>query len=137
MKIAANYKGNMRFESGEGDSRVAMDAVPEAGGRGEALTPKQMVLQGLAGCTGMDVAAMLTKKGVMFEDFSIDIDAEQTEIHPKVFKRIKIIYRIKAAPEDRANVERAIEQSKNRFCGVSAMLGKTAEISWELDFRPI
>lgn len=137
MKVSASYKGNMRFEGGQGEARIAMDASQEAGGLGEALNPKQLVLQGLAGCTGMDVASMLTRRGVRFEEFSIDVDAEQTDIHPKVFKKITIVYRIKAAPEDRKYVERAIEQSETRFCGVSTMLGKTAEISWDLDFKPI
>ena len=133
MKVTTKYKGQMRFETGEGAARVIMDGRPEAGGRGEALSPKEMVLQGLAGCTGMDVVSMLGKKKVAFENFSIDVEAEQTSAHPKVFKKIKITYRMTADPSDRPVIERMIGLSEGGFCGVSAMLAKTAEISWELE----
>ena len=137
MKISTEYLGDMRFGHGEGTSRVIMDAKPEVGGKGEALTPKQMVLQGLAGCTGMDVAAILRKKKVEYESFTIDVEAEQTSSHPMVFKAVSITYRFKADPEDRASIERAIELSKNSFCGVSAMLAKTAKITTELQITPL
>ncbi|MCP4605708.1 MAG: OsmC family protein [Proteobacteria bacterium] len=134
MKITTKYQGGMRFAEGEGHSLVVMDAKKEVGGQEEALTPKELVLQGLAGCTGLDVAAMLDKKKVHYENFSIDVEAEQTKHHPKVFSRIHITYRIKAALNDGPTIIRMIELSKNNFCGVSAMLSKTAEMSWELDF---
>ena len=112
-----------------------MDAKPEAGGRGEALTPKEMVLQGLIGCTGMDVAVMLEKQKVRFELW-LEAEADQTEAHPKVFREVRMTYHVRAAEADRAKVERAVELSLERFCGVSAMLGKATAIRHELDFRP-
>jgi len=114
-----------------------MDAKPESGGQGEAPTPKEIVLHGLAGCTGMDVAAMLEKRGIRFTDFSVEVEAVQTEAHPKVFESIRITYRMKATEESRTAIERAIELSSTRYCGVSAMLGKTARISWELALEPV
>lgn len=137
MKASTRYVGQRRFESGEGVARVVMDAAPEADGLGEAPTPKQMVLYGLAGCTGLDVAVMLERQKVAFADFEIEVEAEQTGSHPKVFKEIRIIYRLAAAPADRPKIERAIELSEERFCGVSAMLRKSAEITWELDLRSL
>jgi putative redox protein len=133
MKISTSYEGSMRFASGDGDARVVMDAKAEAGGLGIAPNPKQMVLQGLAGCTGLDVVAILKRKGVEYDRFSIDVEAEQTAINPKVFKVIKIIYRFVGDPADRPVIERAIELSKGQFCGVSAMLAKTAKLEWALE----
>ena len=136
MKIAPRYPGALRFSAEDGAAPVVMDAKADSGGRGEAPTPKEIVLHGLAGCTGMDVAAMLEKRGVRFSDFSVEVEAEQTEAHPKVFKSIRITYRLRAREEDRAGIARAIELSETRFCGVSAMLGKTARITWELALEP-
>ena len=135
MKITTSYAGNMRFKSRE-SSAVVMDAAVEGGGTGEAPTPKQMVLHGLAGCTGMDVAAILKKKKVDYEDFTIDIEAEQTQYHPRVFKTIKISYRFVADPAARPDIERAVALSRENFCGVSAMLEKTAEITDEIIITP-
>ncbi len=136
MKISTNYDGKMRFTSGEDVSRVVMDATPLVGGLGEAPSPKKMVLHGLAGCTGMDVAAILKKKKVEYDNFSIDVEADQTRSHPKVFNEIKMVFRFTADPEDRAHIENAIKLSKGQFCGVSEMLGKTASITWELEITP-
>jgi putative redox protein len=136
MKIKSTYEGALRFTGEGGAARVVMDAKTDFGGRGEAPTPKEIVLHGLAGCTGMDVAAMLEKRRVPFSGFSVEVEADQTAAHPKVFESIRIVYRIAAAEAHRAAIERAIELSETRFCGVSAMLGKTARIRWELVLEP-
>jgi putative redox protein len=136
MKITTRYEGGMRFAGGDGVARVVMDGLPEAGGRGEAKSPKQLVLEGLAGCTGMDVASTLGRKGVAFESLSIDVEAEQTTPHPRVFTTIHITFRVKADPSARGQIERAISQSQEKFCGVSAMLGKTATVTWSLELEP-
>lgn len=137
MKVSTTYKGGLRFESGEGAARVVMDAVPEAGGRGEAPTPKAMVLQGLVGCTGLDVAALIEKAGIRFEDLVVEAEASQTRTTPKVFDRIALTYRVKADPADRPAIEKAIKASQTRFCGVSEMLRKTAAIDWTLEIEPL
>ncbi|MBW2276263.1 MAG: OsmC family protein [Deltaproteobacteria bacterium] len=77
---------------------------------------KEMVLQGLVGCTGLDVAAIMTKKKVHFEKLEVSAEAD---------------------PADRKHIERAIELSEKQFCGVSKMLRQSAEISWELEIDPI
>ena len=136
MKITTSYQGQLRFADGEGAGRVVMDAAAAGGGLGEALSPKQMVLQGLAGCTGLDVVSILGKKGVKFESFTIDVAAEQTNLHPKVFKEIVITFRFTGDPAEREHYERAVELSGTRFCGVSAMLGKTAAIRTVVEIEP-
>ena len=136
MKVVTRYEGQMRFADGEGDGRVVMDAPERAGGRGEAPTPKMMVLHGLVGCTGLDVAALLTKGGVAFEDLRVEAEATQTKTTPKVFATVELTYRVKAREEDRAQIEKAIKASQNRFCGVSEMLRKTAEVEWRLELEP-
>lgn len=137
MKVTTTYQGGMRFANGDGPAKVVMDAGTKVGGKGEALTPKMMVLQGLIGCTGMDVAAILARKKVSFEDLSIDAEATQTSSHPKIFETISLTYRVKAAHADRKHVERAIKLSQENFCGVSEMLRKSAEISWSLELKEL
>jgi len=137
MKVETTYQGEMRFESGQGPARVVMDAAAEVGGKGEALTPKMMVLQGLVGCTGMDVAAILNRRKVRFEDLRVEADATQTTSHPKVFETIELRYHVKADEAERKSVERAIKLSQENFCGVSEMLRKTATITWTLDLEPL
>jgi len=135
MKIATTYKGRMRF-SNDGAVPTVMDGTKEGGGLGAAPTPKETVLHGLAGCTGLDVVAILGKKKVAFDDLTIEVEAEQTQYHPKVFSAIRITYRLIGNPDDRPKIERAIELSRENFCGVSTMLKKTAKIEYVLEITP-
>lgn len=132
MKIQTNYIGNKRFQSGEGNASITMDAPQQVGGLGEGVGPKTLLLYGLAGCTGLDVVAILEKKKVSYDSFVLEVSAEQTNKHPKVFKNIKVIYKFETEESNRPDIERAITLSEEQFCGVSAMLSKTAKIEWEL-----
>lgn len=133
MKTSIEYQGKLRWIAGEGTARIVVDAGTQAGGLGEGYNPKALVLQGLASCSGMDVAAMLERQGIAFTGLLIDVDADQTKRNPKVFKNIKMTYRIEVDVGSEPKVRRAIELSHEKFCGVSAMLEKTARITWELD----
>ncbi len=138
LSVTTDYQGRKRFASpGEGPAKVVMDAPAVDDGHGVAATPKQMVLHGRAGCTGLDVTVMLERQKVPFEGFSLSVDADTTSAHPKVFKQIVVTYRMRAAAEHRAKIERAIELSQERFCGVSAMLAKTAVIEHRLELQEI
>lgn len=131
MHANVEWKGNMKFV-GIADSGhpVEMDTVPAVGGEDTATRPKELILDGLAGCTAMDVISILRKMQVPPEAFRVEVDADLTEDHPKVFKTIHLKYFVKGnVPEDR--LKRAIELSQDLYCGVSAMLRKGAEITYE------
>jgi putative redox protein len=80
----------------------------------------------------MDVISILRKMRVEPEAFSVETETELTDEHPKVFKRVKIIYRLKGKDIPRDKVERAVELSQEKYCGVSAMLVKAAPIDSEI-----
>ena len=107
---------------------VVMDATAEVGGADSASRPKELLLAGLGGCTGMDVVSILRKMHVPFDSFEIEVHAEESTEHPKTWTRIELVYRIVGdVPEDK--FLKAINLSQERYCAVSAMLGKAAEIT--------
>lgn len=118
----------MQFVS-NGPSRVAvvMDASEEAGGKGSGVRPMELVLHALAGCTAMDVVSILTKMRQTWDDFRIVLRAERAPDHPRVYTRIQMAY-VFRGDLDPARVKKAITLSRERYCSVSAMLGKTAEM---------
>ena len=83
----------------------------------------------LAGCTGSDVASILAKKRVTLDGFDMNISAEETEEHPIVFKSMHIEYVFHGEGIDPKDVERAIELSQTKYCGVTAMFEKAMEIT--------
>lgn len=133
----SNYIGGMAFETQIGEHTVVVDADPQFGGEEKGPLPKPLLLNSLAGCTGMDVVSLLKKMRVEFSDLSINIDANLTDEHPKYYNKIHLTYAIKAKEEDRAKVEKAVNYSQERYCGVSFMLAKAAEVTYEIDLQPL
>jgi putative redox protein len=94
--------------------------------------PKALLLSGLAGCSGIDVVEVLEKMRVPFADLRIEVEAGQTEEHPRVFTGIHMTYYIKTEEENRDKVNKAIVLSLDKYCGVAAMLKKNSPIHYEL-----
>lgn len=108
---------------------VMMDGPENFGGSNAAIRPKELLLLSLGGCTASDVIAILQKKRVKVEDFKINISAEQTEEHPKVYSKIHLEFVFYGSEIKEKDVERAIELSQTKYCGVTAMLEKSIEIT--------
>lgn len=115
----------------KGDSRhwIMMDGSPTFGGSEAAPSPKELLLFSLGGCTAMDVIPILKKKRVPLEDFEIRISANTQEEHPQVFTDIHLEYVFYGENINPADVERAIELSRTKYCSVSAMLSKAVNIT--------
>jgi putative redox protein len=133
MKVRARWIAPMQFAAeAEGGLRVVMDSSPGHGGAGVGPSPMQTVLAALAGCTGMDVISILTKMRAPLEGMAIDIEAERAAEHPRVFTKIHLRYEFDGAGVTREQVEKAVTLSLERYCSVTAMLRKSAEITHEI-----
>jgi putative redox protein len=124
--------------AGMADSKhwIVMDTDESVGGSGGSVTPIELVLLGLGGCTGMDVASMLKKMRVQVERFEISLHADRADDHPKVFTKIRLEYRLFGPNIDAQKVEKAIDLSKNKFCSVSAMLSQAVQIEYAYRINP-
>jgi putative redox protein len=112
--------------------------TPEAGGGfGTGNGPMEMVLEALAGCSAIDVVSILQKKRQKMANFHIDVEAGRAEEHPRVYTKIHLKYTIEGQNISEKAVRDAVELSKNKYCSVSAMLAKTAEITYEIAIREV
>jgi len=73
---------------------------------------------------------------VPFADLKIEVEADQTEEHPRVFKDIQINFIIKTEEENRSKVKKAIDLSLEKYCGVAAMLRKNSSINYIITIQP-
>ena len=128
IKTITTWKTPHLFESEHEGNKISMD-----GDKKNGHGPKALLLSGLAGCSGIDVVDILTKMRVEFSDFTIEVETEQTDEHPKVFKDIVIRYKIKTDTANEDKVRKAIDLSLEKYCGVSAMLKKNSAISYKLE----
>ena len=72
--------------------KIVTDAAKKAGGNEEGYKPTDLVLFGLAGCTGIDVMKILNKMRQEVTGLEIEVEAYQPEEYPKPFNKIKIKY---------------------------------------------
>jgi putative redox protein len=107
---------------------VTMDGPEQFGGSNAGIRPKELILISLAGCTGSDVASILSKKRVKLDGFEMNITAEQQEEHPQVFTKIHLEYVFYGKNLPVKELERAIELSQTKYCSVTAMLQKAMPI---------
>jgi putative redox protein len=133
MKARAKLIEGMAFlgEAGSGHALV-MDGAPEYGGRNLGFRPMELLLVGMAGCTAFDVVNILRKGREDVADCQVEVEATRAPEDPKVFTRLHLIYRVKGRNLNPAKVERAVTLSKEKYCSASIMLGKTAEVSYEI-----
>jgi putative redox protein len=122
MKARIQWKGGMKF---------LMDAKAPFG-EGSAATPKELLLMGLAGCTGMDVVDILRKARVPFDKLDIEAEGEQVTTHPMVFKSIHIRYIFSGINPPLEKAQKAVGLSQEKYCSISAMLKRSAEITYEI-----
>jgi putative redox protein len=121
-------------ESGSGHA-VIMDGAPEAGGRNLGMRPMEMMLLGLGGCTAFDVVMILEKGREKVTGCVVELDGERAAEDPRVYTRVKMIYRLKGENLKPAAVERAIRLSMEKYCSATAMFAKTAKIehTWTIE----
>ena len=124
----ANWVDNHRFVA-ESDSG---HGIVTDGDKVTGNSPMELVLIGLCGCTGYDVASILRKKREPFTSLEVRAEAERAEQPPSVYTAIRLIYRV-GGKVSRKAVEDAVRLSKEKYCSVSAMLEKTARITSEIE----
>lgn len=118
-------------ESGSGHA-VIIDGAPEHGGRNLGIRPMEAVLIGVGACTAFDVVAILKKSRQRVSDCVVELEADRAEQPPKVFTRVRMVYRVSGTDLDPSRVERAVTLSAEKYCSATAMLRDRVEIRHEV-----
>jgi len=99
-------------------------------------SPMELLLMGIAGCSGIDIVMILKKQHLELEDLQMEVEGRRkddgsipntfTNIHVKVFLKGEI-------PENKAR--RAVDLSFETYCSVAKMLEKVAAVSYEVSLN--
>ena len=131
--VTTEWKGNMVFESDNPSNRkIAIDSSEEFGGTNSGLRPKAMMLSALAGCSGLDVVSLLKKMKVNLDDFKIVTTGELTDEHPKYYHTVKVDYHFYGKDLNEKKINKAVNLSIERYCGVFEMFKHFAKMSTEI-----
>jgi putative redox protein len=133
-EVVADWQGELGFIGKNlSEGTVQMGAVHGNPG----VSPMEMLLLGVAGCTGMDVVSMLAKMRQNLTDLQITVRGKRADDHPRVFTEIEVIYELWGEELDANMVSNAIELSEIKYCSASAMLKATAKLRSSYIIHPI
>ncbi|MEA3496767.1 MAG: OsmC family protein [Bacteroidota bacterium] len=132
LEIDVNWKDKMAFDTELNGHSITIDAEANVGGEDKGPRPKPLMLIALGGCTAMDVISILKKMRVEPDKFNVKVQAEETNEHPKHFSKFHITYQFWGKDLPMAKIEKAVKLSEERYCGVTLMLNKAAEITNEI-----
>ncbi len=124
-EVSAEWKGEMSF-TGRNPSGATVQMGTLNGQPG--ISPMEMLLLGVAGCTGVDIVNILQKKREPLQDLKIRVRGRRADTYPQVYKEIYITYLLWGEGLHPEAVEQAIQLSENKYCSASNMMRASAEI---------
>jgi len=129
IEAALNWTDNERY-IGSATSRhaIVLDTAHEK----TANTPMELLLIALCGCTASDVVGILRKKREPFTGLEVNAKGERADGYPAVYTSIHLTYRVHGQVSQKA-MEDAVRLSKDEYCSVSAMIEKTARITYTIE----
>ncbi len=129
VEAKATWIDEHRFNAVAGSGHpIVVDGDKKTGN-----SPVELVLIGLCGCTGYDVASILRKKREPLTSLVVSAEADRGTESPTVFSAIRLVYRVggKVSPK---SVEDAVRLSEEKYCSVAAMLSKSAKITYTIQY---
>jgi len=132
MKVQLTRVDNdFHFEAkGASNIKISIDAAEAAGGHNLGARPMELILMGLGSCSAIDIIGILKKQQQEIEDFQIEIDADRRENElPAIFTKITVTYFVKGSV-DESKLKKAIDLSVTKYCSVTKILEKTAELNF-------
>ena len=132
QEVKINWLENMAFKADVDGHEMILDAAERVGGENRGPRPKPLMLAALAGCTGMDVISILKKMKVEPDDFNVIVSGDITDEQPKRFANMHVIYEFKGSDLPMGKLQKAVNLSEEKYCGVSAVYRKAFEITSEI-----
>jgi putative redox protein len=83
----------------------------------------------------MDIVALLRKTKLEVDSLNIHVTGELSKQAPIEYISIHLVYEIAADENIKEQVLKVVDDSQNKYCGVSNMLKKALPVTWEIIFN--
>jgi putative redox protein len=130
-----NWLNDMAFETSLNGHKIIVDASEDHGGKDLGPRPKSLMLVALGGCTGMDVVSILKKMRVDYNSLEIVVEGDTAEEHPKKFINMKVIYNFTGTNLPLDKIQKAVDMSKDKYCGVYASYKESIHIDYVINIK--
>lgn len=131
-EINTTWQEGMIFETNLGNHKITIDATVETGGQNKGPGPKSLLMVSLAGCTGMDVISILKKMKIEPEYFNVKTEGDLNDEHPKKYNQIVVTYEFRGKNLPMNNLEKAVNLSVEKYCGVIATLREAVKLEFHI-----
>ncbi len=128
-KVRVEWLGELRFKGTNSHGKSAIMDATDVEGRPAGVTPMQLLLMALGGCTGIDIVSILRKQRQNLTGFAVNITGHRRSEPPKYYERIHVEYVLRGSGLDDKKVRRAILLSEEKYCSVRAMLIDKAQVT--------
>lgn len=120
IEASMQWKGGLKFEGTSSfGHKIVTDGGKAGGGNEEGHKPTELLLYGIAGCTGIDVVRILQKMKQELTDLKIELIGLHNDDYPKPIHTIEIKYIFTGNNLDPNKVAKAIELSESKYCMIS------------------
>lgn len=136
-EVETQWMGKMQFNAVVNGHTIIMDAPERSGGEDIGPIPKPLILTALAGCTGMDIVTLLRKADKPVDDFDVKVTGELSKQAPLQYIAIHLIYNFRGAVDNQKAAILAVNDSQEKYCGVSSMLKKALPVTWEIHYNAL
>lgn len=131
MEANVKWNSKLSFTGNVRGHETLMDTTLANGSLNRGPSPKEMLLNSIAACAGMDIVSILEKNKEPLLTLDINVTAVMTKTTPSYFSSIKLIYKLSGSVSKDSAIK-ACEASMTKYCGVSFMLGKVCPISYDV-----
>ena len=115
----------------EGKS-VLLDNKSKTHGEVQGISPMELLLMGIAGCSSIDIIAILNKQKINPSSLKMDVKGHRHEGQiPALFYKIDINIFIEGS-FSKEKAKRAARLSFEKYCSVSKTLESTAQINYKV-----
>jgi putative redox protein len=132
LEAKIDWEQGLAFRAHLGGFSLPLGGEPKVEGEQSGFRPTELLLVGLAGCTGMDVISILGKMKVKVGKFHVAAAAQVAAEHPKKFLSIVVTYSFAGEGITPEPLRKAISLSEEKYCGVRASLLPGIAISHEI-----
>ena len=136
MEANVKWNSKLSFTGNVRGLESHMDVPFEKGGTNRGPNPKEMLLNSISACAGMDVASILEGHKEDLLTLDINAKAELTKTTPSYFSSVHLIFKLSGGLKSDSAIK-ACTASMTKYCGVSFMLTKACPVSYEVQLNGI
>lgn len=129
VSVTVEWSGDLEFKATNDRGVSAVMDATDSGGRPAGITPMELLLMALGGCTGIDIVLITKRQRQKLTGFRVNVTGQRRGDEPRYYEQIHIEYVLKGSHLDEKKVQRAIQLSEEKYCSVSAMLKEKARIT--------